>query len=126
MDPAIQVHSGYQATVLSPKELRQLSQVVAIDDRGPWGIVEVSDFASDGSSVVVTPQPVGPSPGVSKAAAAGGEMLLGDCRSYLYLTEMPFTGGLRKIGSQKWLDSLPSETERRDVPSWASLAALDS
>ncbi len=60
------------------------------------------------------------------AAAAGGEMLLGDCRSYLYLTEMPFTGGLRKIGSQKWLDSLPSETERRDVPSWASLAALDS
>jgi hypothetical protein len=118
--------SGYQAAVVSPTKLRQLSQVIAFDDVGQWGVVEVSDLAFDGSSVVVTLQPVGTSPGVSRAAAASGEMLLGDCRSHLYLTELPFTGGLRKIGSQKWLDNLPSETERRDVPTWVSLAALDS
>lgn len=118
--------SGHQASVTSPTKLRQLSQVIMFDDRGQWGVVEVADLAFNGSSIVVTLRPVGTSTGVSKAAAAAGKDLLDDARSHLYLTEMPFTGGFRRITSQRWLDNLPSETERREVPTYVALAALDS
>ncbi|MGC8464274.1 MAG: hypothetical protein ACP5P9_11510 [Acidimicrobiales bacterium] len=33
---------GYQAIVTSPTKLRELSQVIAFDDRGQWGVTEVS------------------------------------------------------------------------------------
>jgi hypothetical protein len=117
---------GYQAAVISPTKLRELSNVVAFDDIGRWGVVEVSSMTFDGSSVVATLRPTKTSAGVSRAMLAGGGGILEDAPSHLYLTEMPFTGGYRRIASQKWLNNLPSETERRDVPTWVSLAALDS